>query len=308
MGKRKRTDDAQASETPSTKEPATETKLSAAERRQQRSERKSKKPKSSKADDLPEQLLPGANVADDSFAGGEDFVSLDPAVPFTNAPAKSATKPKRKEAKPKSATTAAVTGEEAQDGIDSHTKEKKPKESSARFIVFVGNLPYSTTTPQIAQHFKKLAPAHIRHNTDKSTGKSKGFAFLEFDDYSAMKTCLKVYHHSNFDPERTARLPESAFDENGLEIGSKDTDRKTGRKINVELTAGGGGKGSGRKEKIQKKNTKLFEERERRKKEEIKKTFKERQAKKGKSEANMTEIGSEAVHPSRMNRVPNAED
>lgn len=29
--------------------------------------------------------------------------------------------------------------------------------------------------------------------------KSKGYAFLEFDGYDHMKTCLKLFHHSNFD-------------------------------------------------------------------------------------------------------------
>lgn len=316
MGKRKRAEEAQASEAPKSKKQVTENGVSAAERRQQRSERKSKKPKSSKSDRLPtkpEQLLPGANAGDDSFAGGEDFVSLD----ATAEPIQSATKTKRKgprserkeakEAKSKAPVIEEDEKTESDKKPKLKTKEKEEK-TAARFIVFVGNLPYSTTTPQIARHFQKLAPAHIRHSTDKDTGKSRGFAFLEFTDYSAMKTCLKVYHHSNFDPERTARLPESAFDEHGLEIGDKDVERKTGRRINVELTAGGGGKGSGRKEKIEKKNTKLFEERERRKKEEIKKATKEGKVRKVKTGANQTEIGSEAVHPSRMRRVPNAQD
>jgi nucleolar protein 6 len=29
--------------------------------------------------------------------------------------------------------------------------------------------------------------------------KSKGYAFLEFDGYDHMKTCLKLFHHSMFD-------------------------------------------------------------------------------------------------------------
>jgi len=49
--------------------------------------------------------------------------------------------------------------------------------------------------------------------TDKNTGKSKGCAFVDFDGYDKMKTCLKLYHHSVF----------------------KDGTKK-GRQINVELT------------------------------------------------------------------------
>lgn len=62
-------------------------------------------------------------------------------------------------------------------------------------------------------HFAKVQPTSIRHSTHKETGKSKGFAFLEFSGYDRMKTCLKLYHHSSF--------------EDGV---------SPARKINVELT------------------------------------------------------------------------
>ena len=97
-------------------------------------------------------------------------------------------------------------------------------------------------------HFAKVQPTSIRHRTDKMTGKSKGFAFLEFAAYDRMKTCLKLYHHSSF----------------------SDGD-KPARKINVELTAGGGGKGEVRKQKLKEKNEKLSVQRKNRMKEEAKK-------------------------------------
>ena len=43
----------------------------------------------------------------------------------------------------------------------------------------------------------------IRHRTEKEGGKSKGFAFLEFEGYDRMKTCLKLYQGSNFDDGTT---------------------------------------------------------------------------------------------------------
>jgi nucleolar protein 6 len=35
--------------------------------------------------------------------------------------------------------------------------------------------------------------------THKDTGKSKGCAFVEFNRYDRMKTCLKLFHLSSFD-------------------------------------------------------------------------------------------------------------
>lgn len=330
MEKRKRSSEAQESGAPAAKKQATEEKapgISAAERRQLRSERKSKKghqakenglKKRSKAATKPEVLLPGQNAATDSdnIAEGQDFVPLGDSTKAAPTPQSNGAvtegappngKHKEKKSSPQSERKKAK-GAKAANAVDGEigaeeegTEESKKSKSATRFICFVGNLPYSCTTEQIQQHFRKLEPTSIRHSTDKATRKSKGFAFLEFDDYSKMKTCLKVYHHSIFDPERTSRLPDDAFDENGLEKEVPGQYKKqTGRKINVELTAGGGGKGAGRKEKIQTKNTKLFEERERRKQAEVKqqkgkdKTI----AKHEKSEANSTDI-----HPSRLRRV-----
>ncbi len=73
-------------------------------------------------------------------------------------------------------------------------------------MLVLGNLPFSATTNSIRQHFAKVKPSSIRHSTSKDTGKSKGFAFLEFDEYNRMQTCLKLYHHSSFeDGESTPR-------------------------------------------------------------------------------------------------------
>jgi len=113
---------------------------------------------------------------------------------------------------------------------------------AARFICFVGNIPFTATETSVAQHFAKLRPIAIRHRTTKEAGKSRGFAFVEFDGYDRMKTCLQMYHHSVFD--------------DGL---------SPVRKINVELTAGGGGaKSEERKSKLSIKNERLAEQRKRR--------------------------------------------
>ena len=68
--------------------------------------------------------------------------------------------------------------------------------------------------------------------TSKPTAKSKGFAFVEFSHKNAFQQGLKL-HQSELD----------------------------GRKINVELTAGGGGKSEARLEKVKKRNRELHEQR-----------------------------------------------
>ncbi|KAL8925607.1 MAG: hypothetical protein Q9172_002177 [Xanthocarpia lactea] len=117
-----------------------------------------------------------------------------------------------------------------------------PETKPHRFVVFVGNLPFTATDASVQQHFATLKPTSIRHRRDRTTGKSKGFAFLEFDAYDRLKTCLKTFHHSKFDD---GILPA--------------------RLLNVELTAGGGGsKSKDRRVKLKVKNEKLQQERERR--------------------------------------------
>lgn len=54
-------------------------------------------------------------------------------------------------------------------------------------------------------HFAKISPAHVRLATERDGKKSRGFAFLEFNNYDRMKTCLKLYHHSEMGDGKTKR-------------------------------------------------------------------------------------------------------
>ena len=148
-----------------------------------------------------------------------------------------------------------------------------------------------------------------------------------------MKTCLKLYHHSLFDPDAhlTAAKDDSKSkksDADKVEAPVIDqrpqymkapTDKT--RRINVELTAGGGGgKSEARRTKIKNKNAKLAEERERvhkRETEEKDKKAVEDAAKKGNrrratgANAAIQGVDGDAgegadrgnVHPSRLRRV-----
>ncbi|KAI9784727.1 MAG: hypothetical protein M1816_000730 [Peltula sp. TS41687] len=154
-----------------------------------------------------------------------------------------------------------------------------------RFIVFVGNIPYTTTTESVEAHFASLNPAGIRYPmNEEKPNLSKGFAFVEFDGHEKMETCLHKFHHSQIDDGQ----------------GGK-------RRINVELSAGGGGsKSHQRREKIKTKNDKLNEERKNR-------VLKEEKAKvEGGAGAGAGSVGTEAeagmgaIHPSRRSRVQGA--
>ncbi|KAJ6157333.1 hypothetical protein N7470_004925 [Penicillium chermesinum] len=170
-------------------------------------------------------------------------------------------------------------------------------------LKFAGNLPYSANHESLSKHFEKNPPAEIRVATKKDDPKNKcrGFAFIEFDNYDRMKTCLKLYHHSTFDD---GKYPP--------------------RRINVELTAGGGGgKSDHRRAKIQAKNEKLNDERQRNAKEiqKDKKKHSKKTQPEGASGANAVKVDANAsananananageddkfanVHPSRRGRM-----
>ncbi|KAI4275263.1 MAG: hypothetical protein LQ337_003363 [Flavoplaca oasis] len=153
-----------------------------------------------------------------------------------------------------------------------------------RFIVFVGNLPYSATNASIQEHFAKLRPTSVRHLHDKTSGKSKGYAFLEFKRYDRLKTCLRTFHQSKFD--------------DGI---------SPPRLLNVELTAGGGGsKSKDRRLKLKVKNDKLRQERERRAIElassEGKSVVMPKPVQKKKDDVSKRSVNQD-IHPSRRARV-----
>lgn len=220
-------------------------------------------------------------------------------------------KPADSEPKPKKRKQAKVEGRDGEGEGDADDGSGKPTKS--RFIVFVGNLPYKTTDDSLLIHFKKLQPFNLRHRTDPKTLKSRGFAFLEFENYDRMKTCLKLYHHSMFDPADPTKGEDGIAEE-----GAARREKNGARKINVELTAGGGGKTEGRKAKIKAKNERLDEQRKRRadteRQEKAKKEKKERrEAKKSgkppkeekneQADAGVQIDSSSGIHPSRLARI-----
>lgn len=305
------------------------------QRKQIRSERRAKKGEVARQNALRKRADAAEDqVQADAIAAGTDFVPLDFDQPPRTKPRAEQTsttdtngttgtssssvwkKPKR--TSPRSQRLAAkkdkaeslVANEYGKEVLDSHPSNNNDTasvpRSNNRFIVFVGNLPYTATTAQLETHFNKISPK-IRHPTDKETGKSRGFAFLEFTDYVKMKTALKAYHHSLFEPDRIAAGKD-------VRIGDK---KNKGRMINVELTAGGGGKSNEREQKIRQKNMKLEEQRVRHREKEMKEQKRKEKFKMRKEqslrdkEANRASsangvidgVGKGDVHPSRLGRV-----
>lgn len=132
---------------------------------------------------------------------------------------------------------------EQEDGEANEMASKGRGVRQQRFILFIGNLKYTTTKEAIQEHFAKVCDPSptIRLMTPKpsasgrSVTKSKGCAFLEFTAKPALQEALKL-HHSTLE----------------------------GRMINVELTAGGGGKSEGRTAKLKERNKELHEQRKKR--------------------------------------------
>lgn len=125
------------------------------------------------------------------------------------------------------------SNDEAEEPKKKRTRRGKggKEKSSPRFILFVGNLPYDIKELELSEHFKAALPDRVRPRREK------GIAFLEFD-HDTEDVQKKM--------ERALRLHHSTL-------------RK--RKINVELTVGGGGNSETRKTKLKEKNTKLDDQR-----------------------------------------------
>ena len=208
---------------------------------------------------------------------------------------------KRKRSEDKERKPKAVKKRFTEDGnveeveVKEEEKAKKDEEGKGenKYIIFVGNMSFQSTTEEIAKHFSshcKETPsvrlltkrgdptklANLPKSKQKSIAKgkaadpsapvSKGCAFVEFKSASALQKALQ-FHHTQFQ----------------------------GRNINVELTAGGGGKGGGRIEKIRKKNEGLEVERQK---------LHEKYIKTGKKDKEVGDAGTKEVPEKKEPALP----
>ncbi|KAF9773387.1 hypothetical protein IL306_008827 [Fusarium sp. DS 682] len=186
---------------------------------------------------------------------------------------KKSNKDKKKQNKDTETTTA---NSESATGADAEAEAEAADGKGDRHIVFVGNLPFTATAETIKAHFASLNPVGVRCMSNPKDNKPcRGFAFVEFDKVWHMRTCLDKFHHSEFS--------------DGVSYP---------RRINVELTAGGGGKTKQRQDKIKEKNRKLNENR-------AKRIERERVAKEeSKGKGDTRQAGEDGIHPSRRAHIP----
>jgi len=103
---------------------------------------------------------------------------------------------------------------ENKDQQQQQQQQQQQLKKKTRFIVFVGNLPFTATADSVRAHFAALHPISVRLLTQRDDpSKSRGIAFVEFGRFDHMKTCLDKMHHSIFNDGKSPA-----------------------RKINVELT------------------------------------------------------------------------
>ncbi|KAG5928219.1 hypothetical protein E4U42_001103 [Claviceps africana] len=224
--KRKRGDD----------EPGEQAKTKKAKKKDKKGDvketRREKKDKRKNLQDLPEE--DASEEKQDGGAAAPEAEDTKKTTREETAPEEPPEQTDKKPRRKKKKTSAPET--EGGAGADDDAGKKD------RHIVFVGNLPFSATAASIKAHFASLKPISVRCLTNKGDAKPcKGIAFVEFANVWSMRTCLDKFHHSLF--------------EDGVSAA---------RKINVELTAGGGGSTQFRKDKIRDKNIKLDENRAKR--------------------------------------------
>ncbi len=61
--------------------------------------------------------------------------------------------------------------------------------------LFVGSLPFSTTEDELKEHFAQAGTVtSVRIITDRDTGRSKGFGFVEMDSDEAGEKAIEMFH------------------------------------------------------------------------------------------------------------------
>lgn len=66
--------------------------------------------------------------------------------------------------------------------------------------LYVGGIPYSTTEAALGEHFSKVGEVtSTAIITDKMTGRSKGFGFVEMTNDDEAQKAIEAYNGQDFD-------------------------------------------------------------------------------------------------------------
>lgn len=69
--------------------------------------------------------------------------------------------------------------------------------------LFVGGLPWKTTEDELRTHFEQAgAVASASVITDRETGRSKGFGFVEMADDADADKAIEMFHDKEYDGRR----------------------------------------------------------------------------------------------------------
>lgn len=65
--------------------------------------------------------------------------------------------------------------------------------------LFIGNLPYSATEPDLREHLSSVgAPSQIVLPTDRETGRPRGFAFVDYADRAVAEEAIRRFNQQPF--------------------------------------------------------------------------------------------------------------
>ena len=94
--------------------------------------------------------------------------------------------------------------------------------------IYVGNLPYSADNAQLLQLFSAYGDVvDVRVITDRSTGQSKGFAFVEMSTEESARRAITELNGAMLD-NRAIRLDEASERPNGGRSGQSNGGRSNG--------------------------------------------------------------------------------
>ncbi|KAH9447055.1 hypothetical protein MJO29_015468 [Puccinia striiformis f. sp. tritici] len=136
-------------------------------------------------------------------------------------------------------------------------KEDIQKRKTSKLILFIGNLPFDISVERLKSFFSEHCGEEpsVRLMTSKTSQlatvqpPTKGCGFIEFETSAALQKALRLHH-----------TPLSAETEGPT--NSRENVEKKARKINIELTAGGGGTSENRRKKIHDSHLRLAKQRD----------------------------------------------